>query len=178
MATETIPLGEELGGRRRRGGGLSSLRLGSGAASVSPASRCQRRSSLPQFASEHGYRPRPEELLGPKQQFVPERWRLGTAHPSGRYPQCQQYQKGESAAPPTTHPRGPKPRHLYENELVRWGGKKGSVLLSQFSESCSQESKSLKRSLQTMLPTCTPTPTRVLGRKVTAPLAALLCSSK
>lgn len=50
------------------------LRLVFGAASVPPASRCQRRSSsLPQFASERGYRPRPEEPPGPKQQFVPKR---------------------------------------------------------------------------------------------------------
>lgn len=53
-----------------------------GSASVPPASRCQRRSSsLPQFASERGYRPRPEEPPGPKQQFVPKRVKREAQHP-------------------------------------------------------------------------------------------------
>lgn len=96
--------------RSWEGGGLSSLLLVSSAASVSPASRCQRRSSLPRFASEHGYRPRPEEPLGPKQQFVPERRRLCTPHPSRRYTQCHQYQKG-SPPPrlPLIHDEGQSP---------------------------------------------------------------------
>lgn len=68
------------GGRRGRHWAVRSpapgrsLSPASRAASVPPASRCQRRSSfLPRFASERGYRPRPEEPPGPKQQFVPER---------------------------------------------------------------------------------------------------------
>lgn len=88
---------------RALGGSLS---LVSSAASVPAASRCQRRSSsLPRFASERGYRPRPEEPPWPKQQFVPERVmrKAQRPHPSRRHNRSQQHRKGRSV-PRSTHP--------------------------------------------------------------------------
>lgn len=90
-------------GSRARGGSLS---LVSRAASVPPASRCQcRSSSLPRFASERGYRPRPKEPPGPKQQFVPERVRREAQHPhpSRRHIHSHQHRK-ERRVPRSTHP--------------------------------------------------------------------------
>lgn len=74
-----------------------------------PASRCQRRSSsLPRFASERGYRPRPEEPPGPKEQFVSERVMREAqySHPSRRHVQSHQHRK-ERSVPHSTHPSSP-----------------------------------------------------------------------
>lgn len=71
-----------------------------------PGSLCQSRSSsLPRFASERGYRPRPEEPPGPKQQFVPQRVKREAQHPRPSKTHIHSHQpRKERSVARSTHP--------------------------------------------------------------------------
>lgn len=166
MEGERWPQGPPPGRGGKGPGGAGWCGAGAAVCSLSPrcvgppASLCQRRSSsLPRFASERGYRPRPEETPRPKQQFVP-RVKREAQHPhhSRRhsYSHSHQHRKERSVTCPThtsISNEGQSPRHLYLNELVLWEKRE------EVSSSPSPLNpgillpRTTPRNLQTMLPT-------------------------
>lgn len=149
-----------------------------GAASVPPASRCQRRSSfLPQFASERGYRPRPEEPPGPKQQFVPKRVKREAQHPHSLGNTAIVTSIGKEC--PLLHPPLICDNSRSPGTCIKMDwcfgrkGRKHPPSQSYGSGNLAPRKNETKESAHSA-PHLHPTPASVLGCKVTPPLVAHL----